>query len=94
MKKINLFNRDKANLNLVSEDGKIWAFEVDKPHEFVLEYMRVGYRENKESIEFIDPSGGPFISVGNKLSDNLVVKEIVWNDKTPGFNIITEELCG
>ena len=64
--KIILYNRDRANLWLEKEDSDIWKLNVDKNHTYVLKYMRViGYPE----IEAIDPSGGPFISVGDTLSD-------------------------
>ena len=65
--KIILYNRDRANLWLEKEDSDIWKLKVDQNHEYVLEYMRViGYPK----IEAIDPSGGPFISVGDILKDN------------------------
>ena len=65
--KIILYNRDRANLWLEKEDSDIWKLKVDQNHAYVLEYMRViGYPK----IEAIDPSGGPFISVGDILKDN------------------------
>ena len=66
--KINLFNRDGANLWLEpeKENSDIWKLKVDNNHTYVLEYMRIiGYPR----IEAIDPSGGPFISIGDILSD-------------------------
>ena len=64
--KIILYNRDRANLWLEKEDSDIWKLKVDNTHKWVLEHIRViGYPE----IEAIDPSGGPFISVGDVLSD-------------------------
>ncbi len=66
--KINLFNRDGANLWLEpeKENSDTWKLKVDNNHTYVLEYMRIiGYPE----IEAIDPSGGPFISIGDILSD-------------------------
>ena len=64
--KIELYNRDRANLWLEKENSDIWKLKVDNTHKWVLEYIRViGYPE----IEAIDPSGGPFISVGDILSD-------------------------
>lgn len=86
MKKVDLFNRDGATLKLVSEDGKVWVFDVDEKHNYVLEYMRVGYGDDMKTIAFVDPSGGPFISVGDGLTGGLVVKSIVWNK---GFQLIT-----
>ena len=67
--KINLFNRDGANLWLEpeKENSDIWKLKVDNNHTYVLEYMRIiGYPK----IEAIDPSGGPFISIGDILKDN------------------------
>ena len=75
MKKIKLYNRDYAKLYLVSEDNKNWKFEVDDEHKYIFEYMRVGYNED-ETINFIDPSGGPFISVGDNITDAKQVKSI------------------
>jgi hypothetical protein len=64
--KIILYNRDRANLWLEKEDSDIWKLKVDQNHIYVLKYMRIiGYPE----IEAIDPSGGPFISVGDVLND-------------------------
>lgn len=88
MKKIDLFNRDGATLKLVSEDGKVWTFDVDKKHNYVLEYIRVGYEDDRKTIAFVDPSGGPFINVGYKLPNDLIVKSIVWNKR---IQLITEE---
>jgi hypothetical protein len=36
--------------------------------------MRVGFNEDK-SINFVDPSGGPFMRVGSKW-DNFTIKSI------------------
>ncbi len=33
------------------------------------EFMRFGFKKTPDAITFVDPSGGPFISVGTKLSD-------------------------
>ena len=69
---IPLFNRDGANLQLVSEDNHIWHFQVDKEHQWVLEYIRVGYDDNK-NITFIDPAGGPYLSKGDKITENTII---------------------
>lgn len=64
--KIKLYNRDGADLWLEKEDSNIWKLKVDQNHTYVLKYIRIiGYPE----IEAIDPSGGPFISVGDVLND-------------------------
>ena len=33
------------------------------------EFMRFGFKETPDVITFVDPPGGPFVSVGSKLSD-------------------------
>lgn len=46
------------------------------------EYSRSGYNADNETIEFIDPSGGPYISVGMNLNTyfntkkNMIIKAI------------------
>ena len=77
LNKIKLFNRDGANLNLISEDGTLWTFNVDEKHKYILEYCRVGYKNDNKEIEFIDPSGGPMLSCGQRLSKNYVIDSIV-----------------
>ena len=77
LNKIKLFNRDGANLNLISEDGTLWAFNVDEKHKYILEYCRVGYKNDNKEIEFIDPSGGPMLSCDQRLSKNYVIDSIV-----------------
>ena len=39
------------------------------------EYSRSGYNADNETIEFIDPSGGPYISVGMNLNTYFETKE-------------------
>ena len=68
--KIELFNRDRAYLCLVKTDKKIsdniysWKLEVDDIHPYVLQYCRYIMDDDK-SIGAIDPSGGPFMSIGD-----------------------------
>ena len=77
MEEIKLFNRDGANLKLVSEDGKLWKFQVDDKHKYVLEYCRVGYQKGDKEIDFIDPSGGPMLSCGQIISKDYVIDFII-----------------
>ena len=61
-KLIKLSNRykDKDYLRQISDNE--YKYEGD------LEYLRIGYRtEDKYKIDFIDPSGGPFLSVGSEV---------------------------
>lgn len=84
MKKIKLHNRDGAGLKLVKLDDKNpgnWKLTVDKEHNYVLKYMRIIGKEytidmNPDNWEAVDPSGGPFISLGDKFEDYKLIKFI------------------
>ena len=77
MKEIKLYNRDGANLKLVSEDGNLWKFQVDDKHKYILEYCRVGYQNEDKEIEFVDPSGGPMLSCGQTINKDYVIDSII-----------------
>lgn len=77
MKEIKLYNRDGANLKLVSEDGNLWKFQVDDKHKYILEYCRVGYQNEDKEIEFVDPSGGPMLSCGQTISKDYIIDSII-----------------
>ena len=73
--KIELFNRDGANLWLekienIDNNTSWWILKVDKKHSYCLEYMRIIFKKYPSEIEGIDPSGGPMLSLGNKLENN------------------------
>ena len=57
-----LDNRYGDLIQLIKQDGNIYLLDGD------LNYMRVGYNEDK-TIDFVDPSGGPFMRVGAKWDD-------------------------
>ena len=57
-----LDNRYGDLVQLIRQDGNLYLLDGD------LDYMRVGYNDDK-SINFVDPSGGPFIRVGAKWDD-------------------------
>ena len=68
MERIKLYNRDGAELYLVESTDKTWHFEVDKDHDYVIKYISCGRnKENNNVIEFIDPSGGPLLVLGDKI---------------------------
>lgn len=59
-------NRNGDEYNFIRIDENTWTIEGD------LSYWRFGCREGQDSVDwtnlgFVDPSGGPFISVGMKL---------------------------
>lgn len=79
MNKIKLFNRDGADLNLVQkreiEPGiSEWELQADDKHDYILKYTR--YIMDNGVIEAIDPSGGPFISLGDEFNDKYKIVKI------------------
>ena len=81
--KIKLYNRDGADLRLeksnkeVSPNIFVWTLETDKKHEFVLEYCRIIRSPNNiDGCDAIDPSGGPFISVGDEFEGKYKIVRI------------------
>lgn len=71
-----LYNRDGAHLELnkikdIDEKISEWKLTVDQEHEYCLQFMRI-----IGDWEAIDPSGGPFISVGDKLGNYKIIKII------------------
>lgn len=74
--KIKLFNRYGANLYLEQvSNSSFWNLKVDEPHSYVLKYIRV-IGDYSNHIEAVDPSGGPFISIGD-IFENYKVDEII-----------------
>ena len=77
MRKINLFNRDGANMFLeeikkISPNIYEFQITVDNDHKYVLEYCRAIYEEGFGSkIIAIDPAGGPFLPLEGELKDEL-----------------------
>ena len=76
MKEIKLYNRDGADLRLSANDNTHWELVVDDKHKYILEYIRVGKNQTNNSIEFIDPSGGPMISVGQQIDSEHTISNI------------------
>ena len=78
--KIELYNRyyGKIYLEPISED----SYQLIGP-EGIYNFMRVGYKDlgkcrTDYTIEFIDPDGGPYISVGNVIgTHNEVITNII-----------------
>ena len=90
--KIHLYNRDGANLKLVSEDGELWTFDVDERHQYILDYCRVGFEQNDPNkYVMIDPSGVPYLEIGQRLDKTHVINEIVKLDKGFGIKTIEKE---
>lgn len=79
--KIKLYNRDGADLYLENCDVNLWKLSVDDKHKYVLGYIRVGYENDNKTINFIDPSGGPYLSVGQRVNKDYVISSIIEADK-------------
>jgi|688.fasta_scaffold413380_2 hypothetical protein len=69
---------------IIGRNGHSCTLTKLKPKKYLLSFVhasvRWGYKEDSTEIDFVDPSGGPFISVGTSLRDlhpKLPDKEIV-----------------
>ena len=74
MNKIKLFNRDGANMWLeqieeTNDKTSLWQLKVDKEHLYCLKYIRVIFEKYPSEILAVDPSGGPYISIGSELEN-------------------------
>ena len=75
MEKIELYNRDNVNVWLENIGGKKWELKSDKP-DYIGGYCRFIFEDYSfpPVVFAIDPPGGPFISVGQKISGYQVEK--------------------
>lgn len=55
-----------------------------------LDYMQIVFSEDNKSIYAVDPTGGPFISVGSFIKDGIYIKSIVFNVENGDVFIYTE----
>ena len=83
--RIKLFNRDGASMYLYRNDEATpiepniyeWKITVDSKHKYVLEHCRFIYEKGFDSdIIAIDPSGGPFISLGDEFEGKYKIVKI------------------
>ena len=86
---IKLYNRDHANMYLEKikdndDNTSTWELKVDKKHKYCLEYMRCGgdfdVVDNKvvwKERKMIDPSGGPYLEVGDIINNKYKIVEII-----------------
>lgn len=77
MNKIKLHNRYNANIWIEHIDEDLWQLRSEKPED--LEFLRVGYEDDNKTINFVDPSGGPFMSVGYQFNEEYKLAEIFPN---------------
>ena len=74
---ISLYNRDGAILTLtrgkkIDTTTNEWNLTVDDDHMWVMEHCRI--IGNLDNIEAIDPSGGPFLAVGDMIRKYQIIK--------------------
>ena len=68
MENIKLYNRYNAKIFLEHIDKDLWQLKAENPED--LNYMRMIYEDNEcKKIHAIDPSGGPFISIGSEIKN-------------------------
>lgn len=81
----NLFNRDGAKLSLDRIKDNQYILNVDDKHKYVLEYCHV----NRDSANYsmYDPSGGPCMYPGYKVSDSVEISKIFRSDNTVIFEL-------
>lgn len=65
---IQLNSRDNMDNRLVQIEGEPLKYRLKTEFNY-----RVGFRdENMEECVFIDPAGGPFISIGSEIDGHIV----------------------
>lgn len=88
---IKLDNRYKQNNRLVySGEGDKWYLIFNNHKEY--DYCRVGLKEGETNwdcndFSFVDPSGGPFISLNSKIDNKTVYK--ISSEKIDGDTVYT-----
>lgn len=76
MKEIILKSRDNIDNRLIQINEKSLKFKLKTDYNY-----RIGFKDNAMTIgAFIDPAGGPFISIGDKLEGYTV--KAIYNDGT------------
>lgn len=87
MKTLPLYNRYNTDTYLENIEGNKWLLKTKDKEGF--NYMRVGFTDNSHNIiEFIDPPGGPFMSIGKNI-DNKKITNI--EHEHSGFVITLED---
>lgn len=82
LKKIKLHSRESINNWLEHYTGETYILHSE------LDHIRAGYMDSdKEMIAFVDPPGGPFISIGNVLDEVGKEVESIGHIKGKGFSI-------
>ena len=87
MNKINLHNRYGYNIYLEHLEDSKWLLKIDEK----ANYTRVGGGLPK-NIKFVDPEGGPFLSVEGTVEGKVITKiDIIKEDQYKDFIISLED---
>lgn len=77
-------NRDRAHIWL--DDNNVICSNKD----YVLKYIRVGLSPtDNNTIEFIDPPGGPMLGIGDKIGNQKIVG---FHSCDSGFKVMLEDV--
>lgn len=88
MAEINLGNRYGYDIHLKSLTDSKWLLEIDER----AIYTRIGGKNLPDNIEYVDPEGGPFLSVGGTIEGKTITKiEALVKDKYNDFILTLED---
>lgn len=90
MKEIKLPNRYGYNVFLKHIDGDNWLFNGDQD---AFEYHRVIFTEDHNKPKAVDPSGGPYLSIGYVVDGDKTVTNITF-EKGMGYIVELKPLHG
>lgn len=83
---IPLFNRYRSKVYLEHKEGNVYYLRGD---EKALMAVGVTFNDNPNDITAVDPSGGPYISVGLEIIKDYIVESI--ESTKEGFKIKFKE---
>ena len=88
MTKIDLYNRYGYDIHLESLTDSKWLLKIDEK----ANYTRIGGKNLPDNIEYVDPEGGPFLSVGGTAGGKTITKiEALVKDKYNDFILTLED---
>lgn len=88
MAEINLRNRYGYDIHLESLADSKWLLKIDEK----ANYTRIGGKNLPDNIEYVDPEGGPFLSVGGIVEGKTIIKiETLVKDKYNDFILTLED---
>lgn len=83
---------EEINLDNRYDDKVILKHINGNKYELVLSSLYCSVIGNTEKPHAVDPSGGPFVSIGFKATENLRVSNIYSDEKLKGYAIELEHI--